>query len=318
MTAPVFKLLYLNQGTGEHGRLPADGIVEIGGVAGNTFTVGGIPVMLADGSSSAGGGGLNLQLSLQNVYDYSTNGTINLTSGKNFTIESLNNKIFQVDAATGRVTISGDLTVLGSGIIEGTLANVDQISITPPNSSTSGLLIEPANGVTMATDLVRVRAQKSGPSVFTIDLSGNTLLKQLTVSGTINGINLNNFFDSFQAHINGIGIKHRATEISVDDTNFQNIYGTNVQQALDSIDEVITNVSTGGEVALVRTHEHQQDSAQVAWYITHAKNSRRPTVTIYDEDNVMTFADEVKVIDQNTVRVAFSTPQRGRAIILLF
>ena len=113
MTTPVFKLLYLNQGTGEHGRLPADGIVEIGGVAGNTFTVGGIPVMLADGSSSAGGGGLNLQLSLQNVYDYSTSGTINLTSGKNFTIESLNNKIFQVDAATGRVTISGDLTVLG-------------------------------------------------------------------------------------------------------------------------------------------------------------------------------------------------------------
>lgn len=233
---PTFKLLYLNQGTGEHGRLPPGSLVEIGGVTGSTFTVGGVPVLLANGTNS----GVDTNLNLQDVYDFSTTGSINLTAGKNFTIRSSGQDAFQIDAGTGNVSISG----------------------------------------------------------------------------TVNGIDLNNFFASFQAHINGIGAKHTATEVTVDTSALQSISGANVQEVIESIDTAIGEIAT--TTAVIQTYEFIQETAQVAWYVTHAKNSRRPTVTIYDEDGAMTLADEVKVIDANTVRIAFSTPQSGRAILLLF
>jgi hypothetical protein len=313
----VYKVLYLNEGTGEHGRLPDFGIINAGGVIGPTFTVGGKPLLFADGTTTDGSTGITLNVTLQSAYNASTNGTINLTSGKDFTISALNQKIFQVDADTGRVTITGDLTVLGSStVVEGTLANVDQVVINPPNSGTTGLIIEPMVGVTMGTDLVRIRAQNGGQSVFTIDASGDTYLKQLVVAGTINGIDLLQFYSDFQAHLTAPSIQHRADQVSVDESQLSNVNGSNVQEALESIDTTLGTIASGG--ATVQAYEHIQNVPSVVWFITHAKNSMRPTVSVYDTDNVQTFADEVKILDANTVRIVFSTPQAGRAIILLF
>lgn len=313
----TLKLTYVNVETGELGRLPDNAIVSIGGVANSNFTVGGKPIVFSDGTASDGTS-VSFNSTLQGAYDNSS-GSIDLSSGKNFVINALNQKIFQVDADTGRVTITGDLTVLGSStVVEGTLANVDQVSINMPDGSTSGLLIEPMAGVTMGADLVRIRNVRNGPSVFTIDSSGNTQLKQLSVAGTINGVDLSRFFSDFQDHINGLTNKHSAADVTADTTGLQNISGTTVQQALESIDQALSNVEGGGSPSSIRTHEHVQNTAQVAWFITHAKNSMRPTVTIYDDENVQTFPDEVKILDANTIRVAFSTPQSGRAIILLF
>lgn len=316
----TFKILYLHEGTGELGRLPDGGIVNIGGVAGTSFTVGGKPLMFADGTSTGGGGSGGITVNLQAAYDGGS-GTINLSAGKDFIISALNQKIFEVDAETGRVTITGDLTVLGSStVVEGTLANVDQVSINPPNGTTSGLLIEPLAGFTMSTDLVRIRTQHGGAPVFTIDAAGTTFVRQLTVGTTINGIDLGQFFAAFQQHIDGLNtIKHKAEEISVKGP-LTNLSGANVQQVIESIDQKIGSGggNTGGGTSNIKTHEHVQDEASQFWFITHNQQSMRPTVTIYDETFTQTFADEVKVIDPNTVRVTFSSPQAGRAIILLF
>lgn len=314
----IYKLLYLNEATGEHGRLPDFAIVNAGGTVGPTFTVGGKPLLFADGTATDGSNTSVIAVSLQQVYDASSVATINLASGKDFTINALNQRIFQVDADTGRVTITGDLTVLGSStVVEGTLANVDQVNINPPDAGTVGLIIEPMVGVTMGTDLVRVRATNGGQPVFTIDANGVTYLKQLVVGETINGIDLLQFYSDFQAHVNTPAPnKHAASEISVDDSSLSNIFGDDVQEVIESIDQKISTVVSGGTA--IQTHEHVQASPNIVWFITHAKNSMRPTVTIYDGDNVQTFADEVKILDANTVRITFGSPMSGRAIILLF
>lgn len=311
----TFKIVYLNGETGELGRLPDNGIINSGGVSGSTFTVGGKALIFADGTLSDGSsGGPALSITLQNAYDSSLDGTINLSSGKDFIINALNQKIFQVEASTGKVTITGDLTVLGSStVVEGTLANVDQISINPPNATTSGLLMEPMVGVTMNADLVRIRAVNSGPSVFTIDASGNTSLKQLTVSGTVNGINLNQFYSDFQNHLTSL-TAHTAEQITVDDSAFANIIGADVQTALESIDSQLGIIAP----AVVETYEHIQIVGQTLWSISHNKNLMRAHVAIYDTSFVQIFADEVKIIDANTVNVTFNSPQSGRAFILLF
>ncbi len=313
----TLKLTYINVETGELGRLPDNAIVSIGGVANSNFTVGGKPILFSDGTASDGST-VSFSTTLQAAYDNSP-GTINLSSGKNFVINALNQKIFQVDADTGRVTITGDLTVLGSStVVEGTLANVDQVSINMPNGSTSGLLIEPMVGVTMGTDLVRVRAANAGPSVFRIGSDGSTYLKQLTVADTINGIDLTKFYSDFQDHLAGLSQKHKAADVTANTAGLQNISGSTVQEVIESIDQALSSVESGGSATSIRTHEHVQSSPQIAWFITHAKNSMRPTVTIYDSEHVQIFPDEMKIMDANTIRIAFSSPQSGRAIILLF
>lgn len=306
-----FKLLYLDQGAGEPGLLPDYGITNMGGVYGQTFTVGGRALLFADGSTTDGAGAATL--SLQGAYDFSSPATITLDAAKHFTLFAQNTKIFQFNADTGKVTITGDLEVLGSStVVEGVLSNVDQISINPPDGTTSALLIEPQLGVALASDLVRIRSSHSGPAVFSIDQNGNTFIKQLTVGTTLNSVDFNQFYADFLAHISPIGIKHSASQISVAG-QLTNLNGTNVQEVLESVDLAVSTLG-----ASIRTHEHVQASPLAFWTIAHGQNSWRPTVTIYDEINHQVLPDEVVIIDANTIQVQFNTPAIGRAIILLF
>jgi hypothetical protein len=231
-----FKLIYLNLGTGEQGLLPDYGIVNIGGTIGPTFTVQGKPLLFADGTSTDGSSA-SLLISLQGAYASSNPATINLTAGKDLVFNAVNNKAFQFNASTGKVTITGDLEVLGSSaVIEGVISNVDQVSIGAPNGTTSSLLIEPMVGVTMGTDLVRIRSVNGGPQAFTIDNLGNTFIRTLSV----NGIDFTTFYNAFSSHINPLGIKHGANQISV--TPLVNLPGTDVQTVLEAID---TFIATG-------------------------------------------------------------------------
>lgn len=312
MTLPVFKLLYLNPATGEHGKLPDYGITNSGGVMGPTFTVGGRALLFADGSPSDGSG-TGLDLTLQGAYDASTPALIDLAIGKNFTIQALNANVLSIDASTGKVTITGDLEVQGSStVIDGILTNVDQVDISPPDGATSALLIEPTLGVTMAADLMRVRQVNAGPSVFTIDQNGNTYIKQLTVGTTLNSVDFNAFYAAFTAHVTtNATIKHTADEISV--TPLTTLTGSTVQEVLEDIDLQLA-AATGG----IKTFEFIQVGAFAVWNVVHNKNSLRPTVTIYDVTNHQVLPDEVVIVDANTIQVLFNTPLAGRAIILLF
>lgn len=312
MTMPVFKLLYINPATGEHGMLPDFGITNSGGVMGPTFTVGGRALLFADGSPSDGSG-TGLDLTLQGAYDASTPALIDLAAGKSFTIQALNANVFSVDPATGKVTITGDLEVQGaSTVIEGILTNVDQVDISPPDGATSALLIEPALGVTMAADLLRVRQVNSGPSVFTIDQDGNTYIKQLTVGTTLNSVDFSAFYTAFLAHVTTSSTaKHTADEISV--TALPSLVGSTVQEVLADIDTQLSTVVAG-----IKTFEFTQVGQVATWNIVHNKNSMRPTVTIYDVTNHQVLPDEVIIVDANTIQVLFNTPIAGRAIILMF
>lgn len=122
MTQKILKLLYLNQDLGESGLLPRGAIVDIGGVSGTNFTIGGKGVVLADGSTT-GPNGTSTQ-SLQTVYDNSEYGTINLTYGKDFKLVASNNRGISIDALSGNVAIDGNTflnNVNISGLINGVI-----------------------------------------------------------------------------------------------------------------------------------------------------------------------------------------------------
>jgi hypothetical protein len=308
MSNNVYKLIYLNLETGEQGKLPDFGIISAGGVSGPTFTVGGKALLFSDGTSTGGTSGA-LNLTLQGAYDSSSAiAQIALTPGKNLVINPLNNKFFSVNAETGKVTISGDLEVLGnSAVIEGTISNLDQLVVNPPVGSSTAVIIEPQLGVTMTSNIVTVRNVHGGQPVFTIDAGGNTSLKNLSV-GLVNGVDVLSLYNAFTAHLSGTGIKHTASEISVDVT-LQNISGSTVSQALTSIDSQLSSV---------KTYEHIQTLAAKVWTVQHNKNSMRPTVSIFGVDNVQVLPDELLIVDANTIKISFNTPFSGRALVLMF
>lgn len=312
----VYRVAYLNSHLGELGRLPDNAIVNIGGTSSPTFTVGGRPLMFADGTST--GPGSNTGFSLQAAYNNGSDGNINLTAGKHFILTALNTQIFAVDANTGKVTITGDLEVRGSStVVEGTIANVDQIQIAPPTSTTPGLLIEPQLGVTLSTNLVTFKTQFGGPAVFNITGAGVTEVRtltvgdNLTVGGTINGINLSSFYSAFQAHVSTPGVKHTAGDISTAGP-FTTIGSGSVEQVLSNIDGLLSASAT------IRAYRHNQSTAALIWTIPHNKNSDSVTTTIYDSTGEQIWADRVRIVDANTIEISFNTAITGYAVLLVF
>lgn len=97
----IFKLVFLNQSTGELNKVPDQAIVPIGGVTGPTFTVGGKSVLLDDGTSSG------VDLSLQTVYANSTTAEITLSSTKPLVLSDGSSVLFSVDSSTGTVLVNG-------------------------------------------------------------------------------------------------------------------------------------------------------------------------------------------------------------------
>ncbi len=310
----VKKLVFLSP-SGELYRLSDGDIVNIGGTAGPTFYVDGKALLFADGTPTDGSGGSVISVSFQQVYDNSNPAHIDLTAGKNLVFSSLNNKQFIFDAATGKVTITGDLEVMGqSTVIEGTISNVDQLNIAPPNNTTSAITVEPRPGVVLGTDLVKFKVANGGPNVFLIDSVGDTFLKNLTVDGLINGVDFDLFVSNVNAHLTpGTPIKHKASEISVEGP-FTAVSGANVEEALQSIDATLNSMGGG----IIRTYAHVQSTAALIWTILHNQSSLNPTVTVYDSTGEQVWPDAVNVVDMNTINVKFVSPQDGKALILLF
>jgi hypothetical protein len=100
----------------------ADGdLINAGGTASSTFTVGGKGLLFDDGSSTSPGG---LQgITLQNAYDNSSTAgqpaVIRLASGRNLQITNSDSSIsfLLVNAATGDITVGGNIVT--SGLVDG-------------------------------------------------------------------------------------------------------------------------------------------------------------------------------------------------------
>jgi hypothetical protein len=308
---------------GVMGQLPDGALINAGGTASPTFTVAGRGLLFSDGTSTAGGSGS--AISLQSAYFNSptVNGaaSIQLTTGKNFLITDSvgDGNYFQVDAATGQVTVFGNLVVHGaSTIIDTVVQRTDHWQIAPSNPTQTALYIEPVAGVFPTVDMVNIKVANAGPTVFKIDLAGNTTITQnLTVGGLINGVNLPQLAANFQHHLNGDpGFRHTALQVDV--TPIAGLQAVNVQQALENINSSVVNLQSGINTSTTRGYEYNQLVTSTSWTIVHNLNTRRVQVSLYDSLWEQIIPESTKIIDQNTVRVSFLTAQAGRAMVIGF
>lgn len=313
----ILKPLFLDS-DGIFARLPDGSVINIGGVQGPIFTVDGKGLWFDDGSSTGGNG---TPVSLQTVYNRSASpAKIKLTTGKDFIIadDTDDGVFFKVDSRTGKVTITGDLEVAGlSTVINTTIQDSDHWIISPSAGSTTALKIEPDIGVTPIADLINVRVLNGQPAVFRIDKDGNTVIsKNLTVAGTINGVDVAALKQEVDEHVNGTGNKHHAASILIDAIVGLN-GAANVQEALESL---LSQIGQSGQIGNgdVSGYEHIQSTAATMWMISHGKNTKRTQVVLYDNDYQQIIPDVVKVMDQNTVAVMFASPVAGRAMLTLF
>lgn len=312
MTTRVFKPIYLLDEEGELARLPDNAITNIGGVSGPTFTVGGRGLLFEDGTSTnpAPGSGYTLNLAYAGSL---TPATIDLTANKNLVFNAVNSKKFIFDANTGTVTIEGDLNVLGaSNVIEGTISNLDQVNIRPPLPTTVGLTLRPLPGIVPLANLLEVGTTATGPLAFSIGPTGTTTVTDLSITGTINGVSADALVDHISSATDPA--KHTAEQVSVDETNLVNVSGTNVQQVLESIDSKLVALGTNN----VTGYEYVKMSAATVWTIAHNSGTTRVQLTVWDEENTYLLADTVQIVDGDTVVINFSSPQAGRAILMLF
>lgn len=173
--------------SGLFGQLTNGELINSGGTSHSTWSIGGKGAILEDGTNSRGTGP---NLSLQLAYDTSETvdgaATIVLSSGKDFVIADDEDPILTIDGDERKVTITGDLEVLGANITISTLIiDSDHWVISPLSGATIAFHINPdfVNGQA-ATDLIRVRNYHNGPPVFTIDKDGNVTTTQKITSGS--------------------------------------------------------------------------------------------------------------------------------------
>jgi hypothetical protein len=166
---------------------------------------------------------------------------------------------------------------------------------------------------------VTIRKSFGGAPVFRVDANGNLILTQnLTVGGLINGVDIADLRSDVDNHAAGAaGFRHMADEVDIDPIASIPL-ATNVQQALVDINSKVDAIVGGGGGGTVYGYEHIQNSPATIWTAVHNGGSFRTQVTIYDTNWEQVLPEDVKVIDNNTVRVTFASAMAGRAMILLF
>lgn len=292
-------------------------LINAGGTSNPTWTVNGKGLLFDDGTSTSGGPST---LSLQTVYNNSPNTTplIKLSTGKDFIIadDTDNSIFFSIDSETGKVTITGDLAVLGnSSVINTVIQDSDHWLISPKEGSTTALRIEPDLGVVPFVDLLSVRRTFGSAPVFRIDSSGNVISSQnFTLGGLLNGVDIVQLQTKLNNHIAGDALlRHRAVDIDI--SPIATLPGSsNVQQALEQLNTKIDTGSSG----TVFGYEHIQSAPSITWIIAHNRNTLRNQVTIYDENLEQILPEQVKITDTNTITVSFASPVAGRAMTILF
>ena len=294
-------------------------LINAGGTSNPTWTVNGKGLLFDDGTSTSGG---LPSLSLQSVYDGSPNTVplIKLLTGKDFTIadDTDNGVFFSIDSETGKVTITGDLEVLGnSSVINTVIQDSDHWLISPKEGSTTALRIEPDLGVVPFVDLLSVRRTFGSAPVFRIDSSGNVIASQnFSLGGLLNGVDVVQLQSNLNYHLAGDApFRHLAEDVDV--LPIATLPGaSNVQQALEQIN---AKADAGGSNASnVFGYEHIQSTESITWLIAHNRNTLRSQVTIYDDNMEQILPEQVKIIDANNILISFTSQIAGRAMVILF
>jgi hypothetical protein len=328
----VQKLIYI--GSDGYQSVTQNGdITNIGGTISSTFTVGGKALLFADGTNSGGTGSSTSGLNFQTVYnatsDTNNQASFILSPGKDFIIyDSTSAHLFSVQSTSGNVTVTGNLTVLGTAIFSNSSTDIaDHWTISPALATQTALFIQPPAGITPSIDIVDIAIANGASPVFKINATGTTILKTLqvsgniTVAGTINGVDIVALSNEVYDHINVISYpKHLASEISI--TPITDIPGVNnVQDALGQIatqvSTLITQVNnvTSGEA---KGFEYVQSNPASNWTIYHNMNTTRIQFTLYDSNGNWFLPNSFKIVDNMSVQVTFGVQTTGTIILMLF
>lgn len=68
--------------------------------------------------------------------------------------------------------------------------------------------------------------------------------------------------------------------------------------------------------AEIGSYEYVQSVSASEWIITHDLTTTIPSVQVYGADNKNLFPDDIEVLSSDTVKITFSAPLTGRAVIL--
>jgi hypothetical protein len=351
----IYNPLFLDPLTGFATGIPSDSILDIGGVVGPTFTVGGKELLFVDGTSTGGGtSSVNLQTTYEHSAAANVSARIDLISGKDFIIDSFTGPgvSFKIDSVTGTVTIGGDLVVTGTHtIVESTSYTSDHIQLSAQSPLVPAFWIGPlADQNVPSTDLIVVSIipGSSQDTVFKIDRYGTTVIDTLRVSrdlnvvGKINDVDIGVLATSFNRHIYVDGsFKHLAKEINIDPSSFSALPNTvvrNVQGILENLDNSINTID-----AQVRGLHVDVDNLQVQitdivhnevgepngytffateplseWVIQHNKNSKNFVFAAFDGDGFMFQPNSAQMVDSNTVIMKFGVPQIGQVNMIFY
>lgn len=354
MTVIVRKPIYIDPASGFPTALPDASIVNIGGTNANRFTIGGKPVMLADGTAADGIGDLgllNFQTSYDNSSDIDGNASVVLSAGKDFIIKDADDitAFFKVDSVTGAVTIAGDLIVSGTRtVVETSIIDADHYSLTPRSPNTVALSIVPDAGVTLLAPILDIRASHNGPAVFVLSNIGElTLSENLTVSadvnvtGLINGVDVVQVKNQINQHTSVDFDKHQAREINIwpgsldafpfypattrDIQAVVEILSAEVNSALIETAIVQSDVATlSTKVAQLEArttpfgYTHRQETAALTWDVIHGANSKNFIYMMFDDNGYQVIPDQFIIISPDVVRVAFTAPMAGQMNMMFY
>jgi hypothetical protein len=353
--ATVFRPLFLDTKTGFPAGLPNNAIINIAGVVGPAFTVGGRPLLFADGTSTGGGANnINLQTSYINSSDGTHPATIELIPGRDLIIDSPSGPgiSFKIDATTGRVTIGGELVVEGTQtIVNSTTYKSDNLRLTAQSPSNPALYIGPeANQHAPTADILVISLVPGDPTaaVFKVDAGGTTtaatlnIIGDVTVGGKVNGVDIAALAAQVQTHIYvGTSYKHLAKEININPGSFTdlpvgvvrsvqtvleflgdsiNTINAQVQGLHDDVDNLQTQID---EIVVEDTggpngYTHVVSLPLKEWVIAHNKNSKNLMFLVFDENGFMFQPDSAQLVDDNTVTLKFGSPQAGRVNIVFY
>jgi hypothetical protein len=349
-TQSVFSPLYLDRKRGFATGVPANAILDIGGVVGPGFTVGGRPLLFADGTSS--NGGTASFISLQSSYESSSTANnpavINLIAGRDLIIDSPSGPgvSFKIDSITGAVTIGGDLIVEGTHTyVNSTTTQSSNIRLSAQSVTQPALWIGPGSNDSSPTAdllLVTVVPGSMDYAALRIDSAGTTytttlkVLSDLTVSGKINGIDLAALSSQLTNHIFvSNSYKHLAKEINLTPGTFTNL-GPGIIRSVQTVLEYLDNSINNSNAQVASLHvdvdnlqsqingitlseggESQAGFTYTAhepiteWVISHNKNTKNLMFLVFDESGFMIQPNTAQIADSNTVIMKFGAPQAG-------
>ena len=305
-------LVYRDKTLGELALLPSGAIVDIGGVTGPNFTIGGKGVILSDGTASdgSGSGGALFKPTTQIVYNNTAGEALTVcTSGKDIVWQATNGRQLRFDADTGQVDITGDLIVHGTTttVIRSSI-ETDRVAIRAIDATYVPLIMEPQVGVVPVLDVVDIKVLHGGESVLRVDKDGETHITTIHTD-KINDKELPGYFTELDNHLSltAPGIRHTAEQISA-----ANLARATVQGVLELMQAQIIALQASSGLQLI---EFPFATPSTAWTVRHNRNTKKVMVTIYDGNDEEIIPDSIKITDGNIIEILWDVEQVGRVVI---